>query len=167
MSEIDAVRRLLPHGHPMLLVDRILELDPGRSILATKAITYGEPCYRNLTPETPADGYAYPASLLLESFGQAAALMWLAGRGVDDAVDDDRVLMLVAARDCTVDGRALPGDVVRHVARLDHVVGDNVFVAGKSFVGERRIASIGSMMAAMRPRPALTTPNHDDDKEDR
>jgi 3-hydroxyacyl-[acyl-carrier-protein] dehydratase len=159
MPELDAIRRLLPHGHPMLLVDRILELDPGRSILAAKAITYGEPCYAGLAPESPAAAYAYPASLLLESFGQAAALAWMAGR--DAEIDRDQVLMLTVARECTVDGRALPGDVVRHVARIERVVGDNVFVAGESYVEGRRIASIGSMMAAVRPRAQLTTEGND------
>lgn len=166
MVEIDGIRRLLPHGHPMLLVDRIVELEPRRAIVATKAITYGEPCYASLPAGAGAHAYTYPASLLLESFGQAAALLWMAGRGDGDLPDaglpgdadgDGRVLMLATARDCTVDGRALPGDVIEHRARIDHVVGDNVFVSGESFVWRRRIASVGSMMAVIRPRRELAT----------
>lgn len=159
MLEIDAIRRLLPHGHPMLLVDRIVEVDPGRSIIATKAITHCEPCYAAVPSGSPVDRYRFPPSLLLESFGQAAALLWLAGRDSDgDGVRDrDRVLMLVVARDCTVHGGALPGDVVEHRARIDNVVGDNLFVSGESLVAGRRIASVGSMMAAIRPRGDLTS----------
>lgn len=154
MLEVSAIRRLLPHGHPVLLVDRVLAVQPGESIVAAKAITFGEPCYADVPPDAAPEQYAYPASLLLESFGQAAALLWL--HGMDGSgLGDDRVLMLVAARDCRLLERAVPGDVLRHVARIERVVGDNVFVTGETYVGERRVAAIGSMMAAMRPRTAL------------
>jgi 3-hydroxyacyl-[acyl-carrier-protein] dehydratase len=154
MHDVSHIRGLLPHGHPMLLVDSVVAHDPGRSIEAVKAITICEPCYAGLDPRLPADRYAYPASLLLESFGQAAALLWLLSSNTD-GVGATRILMLVAARDCRIEGCAMPGDVVRHVARVDHMLQDNVFVEGESYVGDRRIATIGSMMAVLRPRGAL------------
>jgi 3-hydroxyacyl-[acyl-carrier-protein] dehydratase len=150
-----AIRNLLPQGHPMVLVDRVLALDPGVSILGVKAITGSEPCYRHLAAGARREHVAYPVSLMLESFGQTAAILWLVGMG-GSAVRDDHVLMLVAVRDCTIEGRAFPGDVLRHVARLDQVVGDNVFVEGEILVDDRRVATIGSMMAVMRPRTVLS-----------
>jgi 3-hydroxyacyl-[acyl-carrier-protein] dehydratase len=144
-----AIHGLLPQGHPMVLVDRVVSLDPGVSIVGLKAITGSEPCYRGVA------GGPYPASLMLESFGQTAALLWLAGLG-GSPVRDSHVLMLVAVRDCVIHGRAFPGDVLRHVARIDQVVGDNVFVEGEILVGDRRLARIGSMMAVMRPRAVLS-----------
>jgi 3-hydroxyacyl-[acyl-carrier-protein] dehydratase len=150
-----AIRSLLPQGHPMSLVDRIVALDPGVSILGLKAITGSEPCYRRLPAGGRREHAAYPVSLMLESFGQTAAILWLGGMG-SAPVRDDHVLMLVAVRDCTIEGRAFPGDVLRHVARLDQVVGDNVFVEGEILVDDRRVATIGSMMAVMRPRTVLS-----------
>ncbi|HWF74202.1 MAG TPA: hypothetical protein VG186_12695 [Solirubrobacteraceae bacterium] len=151
--DLRAIRAVLPHGHPALLIDRVVELEPGHRILATKAITVGEPCYRGVPAGAPGAAYAFPASLLLESVGQAAALLWLLGeRG---GVGSDSVLMLVAGRDCRIEGRAGPGDVLRHVARIDQVVGDNVFVSGETYVADSRIATVGSMMAVMRPRAAV------------
>jgi 3-hydroxyacyl-[acyl-carrier-protein] dehydratase len=154
MADLCAIRRLLPHGHPMLLVDRVLEVGPGDRITGVKAITHAEPCYAALAADADPDCYAYPESLLLESFGQTAALMWLLGRA--GRRRDEGVLMLTVGRDCRLEGQALPGDVVRHEARLDSVVGDNVFVSGESFVGDRRILSVGSMMAVIRPSGALS-----------
>lgn len=154
MLECADIRRILPHGHPMILVDRVLDLDRGRSIVATKSITVGELCFQRLAPDAPLHCYRYPASLLLESFGQAAALLWLHGTS-RAAMEDGDVLMLAAARNCEIEGSALPGDTVRHVARIEHVVGDNTFVSGASYIGERRIASIGSMVAVMRSRATL------------
>lgn len=151
MLECADIRRLLPHGHPMTLVDRVLSIDPGRSIVAVKAITASEPCFQYLGRDDPPHRYFYPTSLLLESFGQAGALLWLYEMA-PTVLEGRNVLMLVAGRDCAIEGHVLPGDTLRHVARIDHVVGDNIFVSGETYVEERRVASIGSMMAVMRPR---------------
>jgi 3-hydroxyacyl-[acyl-carrier-protein] dehydratase len=154
MLDHGAIRRLLPHGHPMVLVDRIEALDPGRSAVGVKAISACEPCYRDLRPGLEPGAWAYPASLLLESFGQTAALLWLSGRE-SPGLEEDRVLMLAGVRGCRFEGRAFPGDVVRHVARLDQVSGDNVFVAGESFAGQSRVMRVGWMLAVARPRSSL------------
>jgi 3-hydroxyacyl-[acyl-carrier-protein] dehydratase len=169
-----AIRSLLPHGHPMLLVDRLVALEPGRSGVGVKAVTLSDSSYSRLDRDVAPRAYAYPTSLLLESFGQTAALVWLAGAG-EQAFDSGRVLMLALARDCEVEGQAMPGDSVRHVVWIDQILGDNVFVAGESFVGERRIVRVGSMMAVLRPRdsvahvgdqPAAANGNGKNDREE-
>jgi 3-hydroxyacyl-[acyl-carrier-protein] dehydratase len=149
MLEHGDVRSLLPQGHPMMLVDRIVHLEPSVSVVGIKAISGCEPCYHDLPGGLPRERYAYPASLVLESFGQTAAILWLSAIG---GVRDDQVLMLGAARGCRIVGRAYPGDVLEHTARVSHVVGDNVFVEGECRVGDRLIAVIESMVAVMRPR---------------
>ncbi len=154
MIDHATLRELLPQGHPMMLVDRIVSIDPGVSIVGVKAITGGEPCYRDIARGCGQDRFAYPVSLLLESFGQTAAVLWLAGAG-SSSVAADSVMMLVAVRDARIEGRAFPGDVLRHVARVDQVVGDSVLVSGETFVGDARVVTIGSMMAVLRPRAAV------------
>jgi 3-hydroxyacyl-[acyl-carrier-protein] dehydratase len=137
---------ILPQGHPMVLVDRVLSLQPGVSITAVKAVSGSEPCYAG------GRHFAFPVALLLESFGQAAALLWLSQRG---SPSGDEVLMLTTVRDCLIEGTAYPGDTLRHVAQLDNVVGDTVIVRGETWVEGRRIAVIGSMVATLRPRSSV------------
>lgn len=150
------VRTMLPHGPPMLLVDRVEWLEPGRSLRAIKAISGSEPCYQQLPDGLPAPRYAYPATLVLESFAQAVALLWhtragsLAGAG--------RVLMLAGARECRFDGAAYPGDVLRHQVALERVIADTAFAAGETWVAGRRIATIGSLLAVVRPLGTLDHP---------
>jgi 3-hydroxyacyl-[acyl-carrier-protein] dehydratase len=147
------IRAVLPQRHPLLLVDRVLSRGE-RSIETIKAITATEPCYARLGDDAGVDDYAYPASLLIESFGQSAALLWL-----DDAIAGaGDVLLFVGARDYTVEGHAYPGDTVRHVVHLERVVADTAFATGESWVGDRRIAVIGSLMAARRPADTLAMP---------
>ena len=73
--DIDNVNKelteLLPHRYPMLLVDRVLAVDPGQSILAQKNTTYNEPFYNGHFPDYP----IMPGVLILEAAAQAAGLM--------------------------------------------------------------------------------------------
>lgn len=147
------IRAVLPQRHPLLLVDRVLSRGDDR-IETIKAVTATEPCYARLGDDATVEDYAYPASLLIESFGQSAALLWLDG-GIADAGD---VLLFVGARDYTVEGHAYPGDTVRHVVQLERVVADTAFATGESWVGDRRIAVVGSLMAARRPADTLSMP---------
>jgi 3-hydroxyacyl-[acyl-carrier-protein] dehydratase len=148
------IRALLPHGHPMILVDRIVAVVPGESIVGVKAISACEPCYAGLERDLPLTRYAYPSSMLLESFGQTAAILWLHSERLRGERRDG-VLMFAVARNCVIEGQAFPGDVVRHDAKLEGTVGENLFVSGTSWVGERRIANIESMVAVLRPPASI------------
>lgn len=139
----------------MLLVDRVTAVEVGAWITAIKAVTASEPCYREMAEGLPLKRYAYPISLQLESLGQAAALLWL-GSGVGQRVGDGEVLLFAAARDCRFTGRAYPGDVLRHEVRLQKVTGGGAVAEGETWVEDRRIAVVGSLVAAIRPASVLS-----------
>ena len=148
------LRALLPHRHPMLLLDSVIAVEPGVSLAAVKAISACEPCYGDLPDGCRGASYAYPASLLIESFGQAAAVLWLlSARAAGRAAEG--LPMFTAARDCALWSPAYPGDVVRHQVLLDHAVDGAAFVTGESFVGQRCVAEFGSLMAVVRPPDAV------------
>jgi 3-hydroxyacyl-[acyl-carrier-protein] dehydratase len=150
------IRAALPQRYPMLLVDRVVDLDPGRSIRTVKAVTATEPCYARLREGAEPWRYDYPYSLIVESFGQSAALLWLHGRPPAEA--DDRTLMFVAATDFCFEGTARPGDVLRHNVRLDSVIADTAFASGETWVGDRRVATVATLVAARRPVRAAAPP---------
>lgn len=158
------IRATLPQRYPLLLVDRVLLQQPGH-IETIKAVTSTEPCYADVPDDADHADYRYPVSLLIESFGQSAALLWLSehrtshAEGVAAEADaTEQTLLFVGARDYEVHGYAYPGDVVRHVVRLERVVADTAFASGESWVGDRKIATVGSLMAARRPTGALHPP---------
>jgi 3-hydroxyacyl-[acyl-carrier-protein] dehydratase len=143
------IRAVLPQRHPLLLVDRVVRLDPGGSITTVKAITGTEPCYAGLPDGEREWRYGYPRSLMIESFGQSAALLWLDGHA--PSLDDDLVLMFAGARDYVFEGSAYPGDVLRHEVRLESVVADTAFASGETWAGDRRIATVDTLIATRRP----------------
>jgi 3-hydroxyacyl-[acyl-carrier-protein] dehydratase len=152
------IRHVLPQRHPMLLVDRVLAREPGRSLRAVKAVSGSDPCYAGLPEGAPPERYAYPRSLLIESFGQSAALLWL-----DDgepAAGEGQVLLFAGARQYHFEDDAFPGDVLRHEVRLDSVVAGTAFASGETWVGGRRVAAVAALIAARRPRdrPLCSSP---------
>jgi 3-hydroxyacyl-[acyl-carrier-protein] dehydratase len=71
---IDEILRYLPHRYPMLLIDRILEVVPGKSCRAIKNVTINEPFFQGHYPGMP----VMPGVLILEAMAQAGAALLLA-----------------------------------------------------------------------------------------
>lgn len=146
---------LLPVRHPMVLVDRITEFDADRGIETAKAVTGSELCYQGVADDLPPERYAYPRSMILESFGQSAALLWLGSHGGPDPTGDS-LPMVGRLRNCQFTGSAFPGEVIRHRVRIDRLVDDNAFMSGESLIGDRVILTVGSLIAVARPASVVT-----------
>ncbi|MFE8010411.1 hypothetical protein [Streptomyces sp. NPDC057418] len=141
-----AILDRLPVRHPMLLVDRVDAFDPGREITTVKAVSGSEPCYRSMEDGLPLSRYMYPRALMLESFGQSSVLLWLSS-GTTEGVQ-----VAAAFRHCRFAGEVRPGAVLRHVARIDRLMPDNVFVSGETWDGDRCVMTVGALIGSSRPR---------------
>jgi 3-hydroxyacyl-[acyl-carrier-protein] dehydratase len=71
MMDIHQILEKLPHRYPILLVDRVLELEPGKRIRALKNVSINEPYFVGHFPHRP----VMPGVLMLEALAQAAALL--------------------------------------------------------------------------------------------
>ena len=86
MLDIQHILRKLPHRYPLLLVDRVLELDKGVRIKALKNVTYNEPFFNGHFPARP----VMPGVLMLEALAQASAL--LSFESMDAGVEEGMVV---------------------------------------------------------------------------
>lgn len=152
------IAALLPHRHPIVQVDQALEIDPMRSIVATKAVTSAEPCYAHVPAGSPAEHYDYPLSLLFESMGQSGGVLWLHGQA--EGAGDDSALIFGGARNCRSLAPVRPGDVMRHIVRTEMLKGDNAVMSGQTWVGDRCVAVVDTMIAVVRPRADLLGGRH-------
>ncbi|MBG0567801.1 beta-hydroxyacyl-ACP dehydratase [Actinoplanes sp. NEAU-A11] len=152
-----AIRRLLPHRYPILLVDRVLELEPGRRLVSVKAVTCNEPCYARLGPDAGDEELAYPATLLVESWIQSAGVL---GGSADVAVQpgDDRVMLAGALNGVEFHRRVYPGDLVRHEVELSRAIGETLLFEGSSSVGDEAVVTFDRCVVAYRPAAQLRVP---------
>ncbi|WP_371616947.1 3-hydroxyacyl-ACP dehydratase FabZ family protein [Streptomyces sp. NBC_00454] len=146
MTEHAELRSTLPHRHPILVVDRVTELDPGVRIRTSKAISGSEPCYAGLPDDLAPAGYAFPNSLLLESFVQSAATLWL--QKPEHPVG---TLLFVGARKVLVQGEAYPGDVLHHEATLQMEKNATAIFNGTTRLASGEpVLSVSSLVLAIR-----------------
>ncbi len=71
MIDIQEILDLLPHRYPFILVDRVLELTPGKTIVALKNVTINEPFFAGHFPGRP----VMPGVLIIEAMAQTAGLL--------------------------------------------------------------------------------------------
>jgi 3-hydroxyacyl-[acyl-carrier-protein] dehydratase len=77
MMDIREILATLPHRFPIILVDRVLELEHGKRIVAIKNVTANEPVFSGHFPHYP----VMPGVLILESMAQAAAILSIISAG--------------------------------------------------------------------------------------
>src|SRR5579872_142981 len=102
--DIDAIRKILPHRYPFLLVDRILELEPER-IVGIKNVTVNEPFFPGHFPDFP----VMPGVLIVEAMAQTAGVLVLAR--IPDR--DSKLVFLVAIENARFRKPVVPGDTLR------------------------------------------------------
>ena len=98
------IMRIIPHRYPFLLVDRVIELEPGRRAIGIKAVTANEPQFTGHFPERP----IMPGVLMVEALAQTAAVAVMtleAYRG--------KLGLFAGIDDCRFRRMVLPGDTLR------------------------------------------------------
>jgi 3-hydroxyacyl-[acyl-carrier-protein] dehydratase len=143
MMDIHQILKKLPHRYPFLLVDRVLAVDPGKSIKALKNVTINEPFFLGHFPHRP----VMPGVLMLEAMAQTAGLLAF----TDDVADRDPNAVIYFAG---IDGARFkrpvePGDqLVMDIELLRHKAGIYKF-KGTARVGEE-VACEAELMCTMR-----------------
>ncbi|MEI6382871.1 MAG: 3-hydroxyacyl-ACP dehydratase FabZ [Betaproteobacteria bacterium] len=102
--DIHQILKKLPHRYPILLVDRVLQIEKGKSIQALKNVTINEPFFEGHFPHRP----VMPGVLMLEALAQTAALLAFETL---DVVPDEKTVYYFAGIDAARFKRPVePGD---------------------------------------------------------
>ena len=118
--DVEQIMEYLPHRFPMLLVDRIVEVDPGKRIVGIKNVTINEPFFQGHFPGHP----IMPGVLIIEAMGQVGGLLLM------DVVEkpEDYVVYFMALDNVKWRRPVVPGDQIvfelemlqfrRHVCKM-------------------------------------------------
>ena len=133
----------LPHRYPFLLVDRVLEVVPGKSIHAYKNITMNEPYFVGHFPHHP----VMPGVLIMEALAQAAGI--LSFKTMESKPDANSVFYFVGIDECRFKKPVLPGDQLHlHIQIQRQMRGIWKYVAEARVDGE--IVAEAKLMCAKR-----------------
>jgi 3-hydroxyacyl-[acyl-carrier-protein] dehydratase len=104
------IRGVIPHRYPFLLVDRVLEIEQGKRIVAVKNVTANEPFFQGHFPEFP----IMPGVLIVEALAQAAGIC--ANYGQEGG--DGKLGVLASIDGMKFKRQVVPGDVLRLEAEI-------------------------------------------------
>ncbi len=104
MMDIHRILKLLPHRYPILLVDRVVELEKNVRIKALKNVSINEPFFTGHFPHRP----VMPGVLMLEALAQTAALLSFESMGQEP--DADTVVYFVGIDGARFKRPVEPGD---------------------------------------------------------
>jgi len=102
--DINEILQYLPHRYPFLLVDRVLELEEGKRVLALKNVTMNEPFFPGHFPHHP----VMPGVLIIEAMAQAAALLSFKTMGIKP--DENSVVYFAGIDNARFKRPVVPGD---------------------------------------------------------
>ena len=130
MLDIVRIQEILPHRYPILLVDRIVELEPGTRAVGVKNVSANEPFFQGHFPGRP----VMPGVLIVEALAQTAGL--LMGEGEDGG----RIPLFMGIDKARFRRQVIPGDQLRLEVEIIQKRRNVVRVQGRAFVGEERAA---------------------------
>jgi 3-hydroxyacyl-[acyl-carrier-protein] dehydratase len=106
MLDIKEIMDILPHRYPFLMVDRVIEMDPGKRIVGVKNVTINEPFFQGHFPGHP----VMPGVLIIEAMAQVAGI--LAYLSSDDEIRK-KVCYFMSIDNARFRKPVVPGDLLR------------------------------------------------------
>src|SRR6266571_1171321 len=139
--EAAEIMQIIPHRYPFLLIDRVIELEKGKRVVAIKSVTANEPQFTGHFPGRP----IMPGVLMVEALAQAGAVAVLSL-----AENRGKLALFAAIDECRFKRTVLPGDTLRievTVEKLSRLFGKARTVA--SVDGE---VAVEAMLSFIIPR---------------
>ena len=144
------LKNILPHRYPILLIDKVKNIAIGKSLDAMKKVTASDVRVDEVT-DLKKD--TYPYSLLIESFGQAAAVLLVKTLG--EVKFDEKIVFFGAMKNFQLFSDVYIGDTLELNVQLDTLIDQTVVVSGDMSVAGRTVAVIGAATLGIRAASLL------------
>ena len=138
------IERLLPHRYPFLLVDRVVEFEKDKRVLAYKNVTCNEPFFTGHFPGHP----VMPGVLVVEALAQAGGLLTQLSR--DPGAGDGQTFYLVKVDNAKFSRMVVPGDRLELDVELRRRIRNMAQYVGIARVDGEQVACAEILCAAAR-----------------
>ncbi len=141
LFDINSILKIMPHRYPFLLIDRILDLEPDKRLVALKNVTINEPFFQGHFPGHP----IMPGVLILEAMAQAGGVLLL------NAIPNPelKVVYFMAIDNAKFRKPVLPGDQLRFELTMHAFRRNTCKMSGQAFVEDDLVASADFMAMVM------------------
>lgn len=112
LLDVEEIKEYLPQRYPFLLVDRVVEMELGKSILAYKNVSVNEPFFEGHFPHQP----IMPGVLIIEALAQAAGVLGF--KSQEKKPKDGYLYYFVGADDLRLRRPVIPGDKLMLYAEI-------------------------------------------------
>jgi UDP-3-O-[3-hydroxymyristoyl] N-acetylglucosamine deacetylase/3-hydroxyacyl-[acyl-carrier-protein] dehydratase len=143
--DITAIMDLMPHRYPFLLVDRITNIEEGRSIEGLKNVTINEPFFQGHFPGHP----VMPAVLIVEAMAQVGGMLML--NSVEDPAN--KLMYFMGIDGAKFRRPVVPGDQLRFKLQLLSVKRRTMKMRGEAFVDGQLVAEADLLATVVDKRP--------------
>jgi UDP-3-O-[3-hydroxymyristoyl] N-acetylglucosamine deacetylase/3-hydroxyacyl-[acyl-carrier-protein] dehydratase len=126
----DDILNTIPHRHPFLFVDKVLEIVPGQRIIAQKNVSFNDNFFEGHFPGNP----VMPGVLQIEALAQAATIMGLFGK-----TEAERKVLFLGIDNARFRGIVRPGDVLRLEVKMTAFRRGTGKFEGKAYVGDKLV----------------------------
>ena len=110
--DVERIQAMLPHRYPFLLIDRVVEFEPGKRATAIKNVTINEPFFQGHFPSEP----VMPDVLIVEAMAQTAAVLVMTSLGQEA---EGKLVYFMSIENARFRRPVVPGDRVEiHVQKL-------------------------------------------------
>ena len=142
---IEQIKEYLPHRSPFLLLDRVVEWEKDRRIVAVKNVTANEPFFQGHFPGQP----TMPGVLILEAMAQVGGMLML--NSVDDPAN--KLMYFMGIDGAKFRRPVVPGDQLRFKLRLLNVRRRTMKMRGEAYVDGQLVAEAELLATVVDKRP--------------
>jgi 3-hydroxyacyl-[acyl-carrier-protein] dehydratase len=141
--DVVAIQALLPHRYPFLLVDRVVELEAHKRILAYKNVSNNEPFFNGHFPGRP----VMPGVLVIEALAQAGGLLTQLS---NQSGTDGKLFYLVKVDNAKFSRMVVPGDRLDLEVTLKRVIRNMAMYSGIAMVDGQQAACAEILCAEVK-----------------
>ncbi len=132
--DIEKIKKLIPQRFPFIMIDRVLEVEPGNYAVAIKSVSGNEEFFQGHFPENP----IMPGALILEAMAQTAIILFASAKEKREA--DTKAIYYFGSVKARFLHPVVPGDLLKIKAVNVKKLSTGAYVSAEATVDDKRVA---------------------------